>query len=95
MDRIEEKIIESKLIIHHFSCDECGKDLGSTEEYEDGYYPKVGCYGQSFHLEPGGWFRYSATLCDECKEKKTATIKNSLLALGFRAENIEEDDIHD
>ena len=42
MERIETTIREIRNYEHQFYCDECNKYLGTTEEYDDGYYAKLG-----------------------------------------------------
>ena len=67
---------------HSFYCDNCGKYLGVTEEYEDGWYEELGECELSFHL-PDGRYRDKKCLCDDCKEKYLAELSNSLKRLGF------------
>ena len=53
MVRVEEQRIESAKKIHHFYCDDCGKYLGSSEEYPDGYYEEIGLLELGFYLSDG------------------------------------------
>ena len=75
---------------HSFYCDDCGKHLGTSQEYEDGYYQTFGEFEQSFCLKHSNmwngkseWFELKKCLCDECKEKTLLRIKSALLDLGF------------
>lgn len=68
-----------------FYCDDCGKFLGQSEEYDDGYIPEIGEYKEEFYLhEFNGWYRINKTLCDECKDKLLAKIDAELRNLGFK-----------
>ena len=69
---------------HTFYCDICNKELGTTEEWEDGYYNKLGEYTQSFNLSGVKWFELEKVLCDKCKDEFNEKIKNALFDLGFK-----------
>lgn len=73
--------------LHYFYCDgdDCNKYLGQTEEYDDGYYPELGVFELEFHM-PDGWYRVKKHLCNECKDKFLAKVKNTLTELGFEKE---------
>ena len=77
---IVNKTIEYRY--HIFYCDMCNKELGTTGEWEDGYYHRLGEYNQKFCLD-GEWFHLTRNLCDKCKGKFNEKIKTSLLNLGF------------
>ncbi len=80
-----EKHINVKKIMNidevEFYCDDCGKFLGKSEEYDDGYYEKLGEFEVKFNFN--GWYKLEKHLCDECKEKETKKIEKSLKELGF------------
>ena len=72
---------------HEFYCDECGKYLGRSEEYEDGYYYKIGEYKWAYHERECGWLHKKGNYCKECKEKISEQITRALKNLGFREGN--------
>lgn len=67
--------------IHTFFCDGCGKELGSSVEYDDGYYENYGEYEQKFYIN--GWYTIRANYCEECAKKKNQEIVSALEAIGF------------
>ena len=80
MIETETKTIEKN--IHHFYCDTCNKYLGSTEEYEDGYYDEIGECEISFYLD-NEWYKLNKYLCDYCRSKLISDIKTFLEETGF------------
>lgn len=82
MEKLETKIYTKEETIHHFYCDDCNKYLGKTEEYDDGYYSKLGEFKVSFRIT-GNPLTIKKYLCDECKKKFLEKIENSLKELGF------------
>jgi len=64
--------------MHEFYCDECGCLLGSSEEWDDGYYEEIGEVSWSF-----GNFEKNGHYCDKCKEKVWNKLKKTLKGLGF------------
>ena len=87
MEKEEYKKVEKQECIHHFYCDCCEKHLGSSEEYEDGYYERFGVYHKHFFLDGVGWLNLDKCLCEECAEKFDAKILECLKELGFEEEN--------
>lgn len=85
MERLESK--ETTTYYHTFYCDECGKELGTSEEYDDGYYDEYGSFELSFNLEDDGWYRVKKCLCEECKEKYLANLIDTLKKYGFEKED--------
>lgn len=71
--------------IHSLYCDKCGKHLGDSEEYDDGYYEKYGEYDYSYRVDDE-WFRFQSYLCDECKQQFVDTLKSKLIDMGFKLE---------
>ena len=80
----EVKIVPKQVTetVHDFYCDYCNKHLGQTVECHDGYYPKLGRMETSFNTN-NNRFTFDKNLCDECKEKFWAKLKESLIQLGF------------
>lgn len=87
-----EKIVKEECNIikikHQFFCDACGKYLGETEEYNDGYFDCIGYYKQSVRIQ-SPIDRYSERLtvtkclCPECAISETTKFTNALYDLGF------------
>lgn len=82
-EKIEKKCIEIK---HNFFCDNCEEYLGSTVEYEDGYYPELGEFNLSFNL-PDGWYKAKGHFCNKCKEEFIESLKTKLVNMGFQKDN--------
>ena len=79
MERVE--VVKRDNRIHHFLCDGCGKELGSSVEYDDGYYEQCGSYEQKVYVD--GWYEFKANYCKDCAEKKTQEIISAIQAMGF------------
>ena len=82
MEKIETTIREIENYEHQFYCDECNKYLGTTEEYDDGYYAKLGELCLKIYL-PDGWYKVKKCFCEECKEKYLSRLQIILNELGF------------
>ena len=87
MDKIEiqTKTIEQRY--HNFYCDHCGTHLGTSEEYEDGYYHQYGHFIINFPTPQGYRYKADKYLCDQCKEKYLSELYTALEQLGFKKEN--------
>ena len=83
MEKVEEYTVTSTRRTHSFSCDDCGKYLGYTSEWSDGWYEELGEYEQSFFVEDVGWMMLHKTLCDDCAQKMTNKIVDTLKQFGF------------
>lgn len=85
-----EKIISKKKQTiertHEIYCDGCKNYIGSSTEYDDGYYNEWGLYEIAFHITDCDWFYFSKCFCDNCKQKFIEKLKNTLLELGFTQE---------
>ena len=84
MEKIEETTRTVKNIKHHFYCDECNKYLGSSTEYDDGYYETFGDVGFKFYID--SWYRIKKCLCDDCRNKFLDNLKYVLKNIGFERE---------
>ena len=82
MEKIETTIQEIGNYKHHFYCDECNKYLGTTEEYDDGYYDELGELELKFYLLDG-WYKVKKCFCEECKKKYLSRFQIILNELGF------------
>lgn len=82
MEKVETKIIETEEITHHFYCDGCGDHLGSSDEYDDGYYEEFGEFELRCYT-PKGWYRLKKCLCHSCAQKFLSVYYNTLESLGF------------
>ena len=83
MEKIEVKTITQEKLTHKFYCDGCDSYLGNTEEYEDGYYDKLGEVDWSFRL-PHARYKIDKCLCDKCKVKIFMKIEQVLKETGFK-----------
>lgn len=74
--------------VHEFYCDECGVFIGTSEEYPNGGYERLGVYELNV-LTPNGLFKYyDKCLCDTCKESFPIKVAEALEAIGcvYRSE---------
>lgn len=79
--KITTQVVE--VIEHEFYCDDCGKCIGRSEEYDDGYYERFGELAFHFNLKDIGWYSIEKCLCDDCKEKYIDELKETLQKIGF------------
>ena len=82
MHKTENKTRTITTTTHHFYCDDCGAYLGSSEEYDDGYYDERGAFGLSFNLN-SNWYHVNKIFCDKCKQNYLIEVKEALENLGF------------
>lgn len=71
---------------HEFFCDECGKSLGISEEYSDGYWHSIGKVGPiNCHLSDLGFMiTYPAHhYCHDCRKKVRNRMIKQLKDIGF------------
>lgn len=90
--KVETKEIVRKRRVFHYFCDWCNKDLGSSEEYEDGYIPDPSTvYDANDYLKimvGDNWYKSNCTcLCQDCLEKYLAQIEDALNKLVIVKEN--------
>lgn len=86
MEKEIEKEITVKETTHQFYCDKCGKYLGESNEYRDGWYDKLGYLEISFYnrlFSPHGTYCIRKNFCEKCKDNFINQLSNSLESLGF------------
>lgn len=83
MEKIETKNRQIEDRTHHFYCDDCGAHIGSSEEYQDGYYEELGEFELKI-LMPRGWYKLEKCLCKTCIEKFLDTAYAVLEVIGFK-----------
>lgn len=84
METIETKVIKEKQIIHSLYCCRCGKHLGDSKEYDDGYYVNIGEFEQHININDKGWFKFTANFCNKCREKFISELIAILESKGFK-----------
>ena len=84
MERLESKKIKSTKQYHTFYCDICGKKLGTSEEYDDGYYDEYGSFELSFYIKDYDWYKVKKHFCEKCKEKYATNLIETLKKYGFK-----------
>lgn len=82
MEKVTSKEVKSILNTHNFYCDMCEKHLGSTKEYDDGYYATIGDYDLEFNVN-SEWYSLHRNLCIDCRAKMTQKIIDVLSSIGF------------
>lgn len=69
--------------IHEFYCDECECLVGSSEEYPNGGYERIGIYELNV-LTPDGLFKYyDRCLCEACMASFPEKVAQTLEKIGF------------
>ncbi len=87
MQVVKSNVVSQVRRIHEFYCDDCGCLVGTSHEYEDGYYEQPGRCVYKVYLG-GNWLIKEATFCDDCGNKFEHALKSTLINLGFgREEN--------
>lgn len=87
MEEIIKTPITKEKIEHRFTCDICGKEIGISTEYDDGYYENIGSYEQSIYV-CGVWYKYKKTLCKSCQNVITSKMIMALKDIGFEPEKL-------
>ena len=82
METIETYKTYKKTIRHKFYCDECNDFIGSSAEYDDGYYDKIGEVVEKVYIY-NDWYYLKRTLCDNCKDKFYEKLMKKLKDIGF------------
>lgn len=85
MEKINSKIKKVKDYEHLFYCDECGEYLGTSAEYDDGWYERLGEVKFSVYID-GDWYKVNKCLCDDCADKFFSNLKTHLKSIGFEKE---------
>ncbi len=68
--------------VHEFYCDECEVLIGTSEEYPNGGYERLGVYELNVFTPDGVFKYYDKCLCDTCKEVFPAKVTEALEAIG-------------
>lgn len=80
MERIKK--IKTTKNMYEYYCDNCGKLIGTSLEYDDGWVEPLGEFVQEVNID--GWYKLEKCLCDECARKETERIIKTLKCLGFK-----------
>ena len=83
MEKVETKTRQVEDRTHHFYCDNCGSHIGSSHEYDDGYYDELGEFELKI-LMPRGWYKLEKCLCDECRDEFLREAYAALESTGFK-----------
>lgn len=67
---------------HDFFCDKCNKHLGSSTEYEDGYYEELGEF--KLQLYVSNWYSLHKHFCDDCRKEFVNNLIKVLTDMGFK-----------
>ena len=81
MEKAKEIIREIKTYEHSFYCDECNKYLGTSQEYDDGWYEDIGEFELKFYID--SWYCINKCLCDDCRKSFIENLKVTLKNIGF------------
>ena len=81
MEKTREVIKSLKNIEHSFYCDECEKHIGTSIEYDDGWYQEFGEFKVKIYID--GWYRLKKCLCDNCRYEFVEKLKKDLYNLEF------------
>ena len=83
MEKTKEVIKEIKQYEHSFYCDECNKYLGTSQEYDDGWYERYGEFELDVYID-NSWYRLKKCLCDDCRKSVLTNVKINLINMGFK-----------
>ena len=83
MEKVEINTRQIEDSIHHFYCDDCGTHIGSSHEYDDGWYQELGKFELNW-LTPNGWYKLEKCLCNDCRDKFLDKVYAGLEAVGFK-----------
>lgn len=67
---------------HEFYCDGCGKHLGTSQEYDDGYFESFGSYANNIRIGEE-WYYVKKNFCEDCEEEYLKQLAEALKDLGF------------
>lgn len=79
MEKIDD--INVNRLVHKIYCDQCGKHLQDSVEYDDGWYHNDHEYQREFYLNT--WYSIDKVLCDDCRKHMDKKIIDMLIDLGF------------
>jgi hypothetical protein len=85
MEKVEIKTEQIEDCTHHFYCDDCNAYIGSSHEYDDGWYDELGEFELKIHM-PRGWYKLEKCLCEKCKEKFLDKTYANLESVGFKCD---------
>lgn len=67
---------------HSFYCDKCGEYLGTTDEWDDGWYAERGEFELRLYVD--GWYHIKKHFCESCKKDFLDNMKAALIDMGFK-----------
>lgn len=82
MEKIETKTKHVEGRTHHFYCYNCDTYIGSSEEYDDGWYEELGEFELQMYT-PLGWWKMHKCFCRKCREDFLEKFYVSLKNMGF------------
>lgn len=82
MEKETRTTYQKELIEHSFYCDECGKYLGTSKEYDDGWYKKFGEFELRVYVND--WYHINKCLCENCENKFVSKVRAALKDMGFK-----------
>lgn len=80
MERIKK--IKTTKKMYEYYCDNCGKLIGTSLEYDDGWVEPLGEFVQKVYI--GSWYELKKCLCDACARKEKEKIITTIQSLGFK-----------
>ena len=91
MEKVEIKTRQIEDRTHHFYCDDCNAYIGSSHEYDDGWYQPMNELELCFH-GPRGSLEFCKCLCDDCWGKHLSKIYKALEDVGFKPDRYDDED---
>ena len=82
MEKETTRTITTTETTHHFYCDNCDTYIGSSEEYDDGWYEELGEFELQMYT-PLGWWKIHKCFCKECRDDFLEEFYISLNKMGF------------
>lgn len=68
---------------YSFYCDDCGEYIGTSQEYDDGWYETLGDFELKFYVVDD-WYSIKKCLCKSCSRSFVSDVKVKLMNMGFK-----------
>ena len=83
MEKTIKEIVKIEETRHEFYCDGCNQYLGTSYEYDDGWYDRINEYELKLYVN--GWIHINKCFCAMCKYELVEKIRKNLFDIGFEA----------
>lgn len=84
MEKVEQRQQTRFIPVHVFYCNDCGKEIGRSEEHDDGWFKVHGKFEIDVYLPFVGKMTLESCLCDSCARHKSYELSRGFETLGFK-----------